>query len=152
VNQNRKMASVPQIENWKEHLAVLLSSYETEPEHHHRSSDVTNQVFTDEFGNAIDFSHSEAWCFLPFLDLLKAPASKMVKIDVDRGHLSYRLFVFSESYFLVTQLKVNMRPMGKFDSFIVLRSLDPLIHFLEKLTQESNDDNDDDQMDSNLNC
>jgi hypothetical protein len=79
----------------------------------------------------------------------------MIEIDVDRGHLSYRLFVFSESYFLVTQLKVNMRSIGKFDSFVVLRSLDPLIQFLEKLIQESNgdedDDNNDDQMDSKLN-
>jgi hypothetical protein len=53
MNQNRNMASVPHIENWKEHLAILLSSFETEPERHHSASYVNNQVFTDEFENVI---------------------------------------------------------------------------------------------------
>lgn len=127
--------AVPQIENYKEHLAPLLNTFIVEP---CRGRPCFNcpidEPFTDEFGNSMGFGHTvPSCCGVPLLKLLRAGESGWVSIDdVDKGYLFYRLDVHSESYFMVYQLKVGLNGFdGKFDSFVILRSLDPLIQYLE---------------------
>jgi len=129
------MAAVPQIENYTEHLAVLLDTFIKEPERGGTNwKRPRDDTFTDEFGNSIDFSHTEPSCTgIPLLKLLRAGEKGWAEIkDVDKGHLSYWLGVHGD-YFMVHELKVDLYGWcGKFDSYVILRSLDPLIQFLEE--------------------
>lgn len=121
---------VPQIEDYKEHLAVLLTTFRQEPDLGY----TTREEFTDEFGNAIELSAGLSWWFVaPIIQLLKTNETGYIEIrDLDRGHISFQLLKFSDSYYMLSQLKVNTDIVGKFDSFVVLRNLEPLIELLEQ--------------------
>eukprot|EP01032_Pedospumella_encystans_P016164 gene16164-18451_t len=129
------MAAVPQIENYKLDLAVLLDTFIKEPDRGGSSyKRPRDDEFTDEFGNSINFGHTEPACTgIPLLKLLKSGEKGWANIqDVDKGHLSYWLGVHGD-YFMVYQSKVDLYGwIGKFDSYVILRSLDPLIQFLEE--------------------
>uniref|UniRef100_A0A7S3HFL6 Uncharacterized protein n=1 Tax=Spumella elongata TaxID=89044 RepID=A0A7S3HFL6_9STRA len=131
------MSTVPQIENYKEYLAPLLETFQKES---FRGFETDNEGggFSDEFGNRIGLSiHSQRWFVKPVIDLLKTNQSGYVEIqNLDKGHMSYRLNKYSDSFYLLSQLKVNTWIIGKFDQFVVLRSLDPLIQLLEQCEDE----------------
>lgn len=94
----------------------------------------TRKKFTDEFGNAIELCAGQSWWFVaPIIQLLKKNKTGYIEIrDLDRGHISFQLLKFSDSYYMLSQLKVNTDIVGKFDSFVVLRNLEPLIELLEQ--------------------
>jgi len=123
------MSSVPQIEDYKEHLAVLLATFRPRPD-----LGYAREEFTDEFGNRINHSAGQSrWFVAPVIQLLKTNETGYVEIEyLDKGHISFQLLKFSDSYYMLSQLEVNTGIVGKFDSFVVLRSLNPLIELLEQ--------------------
>eukprot|EP01032_Pedospumella_encystans_P016165 gene16165-18452_t len=131
------MTTVPQIEDYKEYLAPLLETFQKEESFRGFHTDTDEGGgFSDEFGNKIGLSiHSHRWFVKPIIELLRTNESGYVEIqNLDKGHMSYRLNKYSDSFYLLSQLKlkVNTDIVGRFDSFVVLRSLEPLIELLEQ--------------------
>ena len=132
------MSTVPKIENYKEFLAPLLETFQKESLGGFQTDTDEGGGFSDEFGNKIGLSiHSHRWFVKPIIELLRTNESGYVEIqNLDKGHMSYRLNKYSDSFYLLSQLKVNTWIIGKFDQFVVLRSLDPLIQLLEQCEDE----------------
>lgn len=126
------MAQSASIENYREHLAALLAGF------HIQSSDASNpeKTFTDQFGNFIDFSHTEMWCIAPpLLKLLKNPSMGRIEVtDVDKGYLCYSLHRHEDAYYILYESRVNLYGRGgNYTSFVVVPTLEPLIEFVEAM-------------------
>ena len=120
------------IANYKVDLAPLLahfrpSFYRTDtPRVNKRSKYEENLTFTDQFDNFIVFCRADC-CF----DLLKNPEREYAECNVDKGYLSYSVYHHSNSYYVVSETRVNTNGWcGHFTSFVVVPSLEPLIEFL----------------------
>ena len=131
------MAQSIRIEDYREHLAPLLASFQAERRGIlcERNSE---EVFADQFGNALDLGHSEKLCFgPPLLKLLGNPALGKVEVEVDKGYLSYSMWRHAESYYIIYESRVNLYGWcGNFTSFVVVPTLEPLIAFVEKLIDD----------------
>jgi hypothetical protein len=133
------MAESASIENYTEHLAPLLASFQRQPRFTTGDPD-PNESFTDQFGNFIDFSHTEVLCFAPpLLKLLKDPSMGRIEImDVDKGTLTYSLYRHADSYYILYESRVNLDGRtGHFTSFVVVPTLEPAAEFVEAMIDES---------------
>lgn len=121
------------MENWNQHVAPFKSLFKDEVKYY---KDTLKYTFADQFGNRIDFRHTEPHCIkTSLLELLKNPTreDKTASADVDKGDLTYLLQVH-DNYFIVYEFAVNLYgQIGKKMSFVVMPALDTLIDFLEKL-------------------
>ncbi|KAF7377879.1 hypothetical protein MSAN_00211500 [Mycena sanguinolenta] len=96
--------------------------------------------FTDEFGNTINFGHTGPSWLMPYvLPLLKNGKSSAVEVqELDKGRLFYTLQKHEETgYWVFSHTKFNLYGwIGIFTSSVVVKELDGLIQFVEKLDQE----------------
>ena len=101
---------------------------------------MNSTVYTDEFGNSIDFGHTEADCFAPpLLEMLESSMEQEIRVDVDKGGLFYELKKRDE-FFELIETKIDLYGRyGKFVSKVKVPDLSPLKAFLQMLLDESNE-------------
>ena len=129
------MAQSASIENYAEHLAPLLASFESQRRFITGDPD-PNRSFTDQFGNFIEFNHTEVLCCAPpLLKLLKDPSMGRIEVkDVDKGYLSYSLYRHGDSYYILYESRVDLYGCcGNFTSFVVVPTLEPVAEFVEAM-------------------
>lgn len=125
------------IENWETDLAQLMFSFKKGPELGVAGSYQDPTVFTDQFGNILDFGNQ----YFDALILLRNPELKTVEVrELDRGSMSFSLYEHADSYYMLYQTSVNTRWVGHFTSFVVVPTLKPVIEFLEGLVAEAEEE------------
>jgi hypothetical protein len=128
------MAESASIENYAEHLAPLLASFKGQPRLIIRDPD-PNESFIDQFGNFIEFNHTEVSCFAPpLLKLLKDPSiGRIEMMHVEKGYLSYSLYRHADSYYILYESQSLYGRWGHFTSFVVVPTLQPVVEFVEAM-------------------
>jgi hypothetical protein len=124
------------IQNWKIELAPLLSHLRLEQGFKVERYKTDPTTFKDQFGNFIFFGFTDVYAAL---ELAQKPDLRYVPSPYcDKGHLSYSLYKHVDSYYVLTENRVDFNGVkGNFNSFVVLPSLEPLIDFLEVLIDPS---------------
>lgn len=118
------------IDDWNVDLAPLLSHFRAETGFKAERHKTDPATFTDQFGNYIFFGFTDVYAAL---ELAKKPDLKYVPSPfIEKGHLSYSLYKHADSYFVLSENRVDLNgAKGNFTSFVILASLQPLIEFLE---------------------
>jgi hypothetical protein len=141
------MAESASIENYTEHLAPLLASFERQTNFITGDPD-PNRSFTDQFGNFIDFGHTEVWCFAPpLLKLLKDPSMGRIEVtNVDKGTLTYSLYRHADSYYMLYETRMNLYGRGgHYTSFVVVPTLEPVTEFVEAMRKRQLEEEEEDE-------
>ena len=124
-----------QVVNWQAAVAPYLLMFKVQPrDPFHAGKPVyLRKYFEDQYENFIYFGHTSVLCYAPrLLKMLRTGETANVEIDdVDKGSLAYTLLC-RDGFFVLMETRVELYGWcGRFMSFVVVLTLDPLKEWLE---------------------
>ena len=120
--------------NWQAVVAPYQLLFKVGPGQNLHTANNKQNCFFDAYGNFIDFEHTEPYAFKPVVKFLQARTAGSVEIEADRGSCAYTLVCPPEGYFVLVETRIGHNGWcGRFMSFVVVPTLEPLIEKLDSL-------------------